>query len=286
MQTDSWTIPNDFSLAGIILPGFEDYFSFPVLNITTDFYNETSFNDRSLADQPDIFDPSDESNSLAFPNSGSKLFSIFAIGLAGDKLPSMPDVRPGDGWVHDGDEFADLVAFECALQFCVNKMSAQFLNGILIENVMEQWIDESQHLDVRATESRNYTLTPPWSNTNFVILDRTDASLKNWTGTMDYIWNSTTTKTALYRAMRNSTSGFPDLMDNLAKAMTHNLRTVGYQPSAIGNACRQTGKATVTWAWLAWPIFMFVASLALLVVVMVETRKRGLQPWTNINALA
>jgi hypothetical protein len=86
--------------------------------------------------------------------------------------------------------------------------------------------------------------------------------------------------------MNNSVTGFPDLMDNLANSLSLNLRTISYQPPGVkGKAFSSTRHAVVTWWWLALPIFELVTSLMLLITVIVETRRRGLVPWTN-NILA
>jgi hypothetical protein len=87
---------------------------------------------------------------------------------------------------------------------------------------------------------------------------------------------------AIYNAMNSSTTGFPDPIDNLASSLSLNLRTIPYQPPPIpGKAFYPTSHAVVTWQWLILPLFELIGSLIFLIAVMVETRKRGLMPWTN-----
>ncbi|KAL2067487.1 hypothetical protein VTL71DRAFT_1912 [Oculimacula yallundae] len=86
----------------------------------------------------------------------------------------------------------------------------------------------------------------------------------------------------LVTAMNRSTTGFPDLMDSLARSLSYGLRTMAYQPPPVlGLAFSTTTRASVRRPWLILPLLLLAASLAVLVAVMVDTKRKGLIPWTN-----
>ncbi len=75
-------------------------------------------------------------------------------------------------------------------------------------------------------------------------------------------------------------------MENLAKSISRNLRTMAYQPPpVIGTAFSTTTVAEVRWEWLALPFGLLLASLILLIAVAIQTKRRNVVPWTN-NILA
>lgn len=296
------TLPNKFPLTGIQTTTEEDVYLFTILNITTDRYNGNWDDGHSGEGEEDVYSPSDDYASISYPENGSKLFSVFAIGLSPNKLPSMPDANLPEGWVTDGNDFAKPVAYECMFQFCVRKMSAILINGQMIETVLSHWTDETLHLKPGEpnTSGVNYTLKPPDSSNTFIINARSwnriaewlaDTLIGNvtidnrgydrWKDALDRPFGSSPVTTAILRQMNDSATAFPELMTSLANSVSLNLRKVSYQPKVIGKACSQTNKAVVTWGWLALPLFELVASLAFLITVIVQTRRHGLHPWTN-----
>ena len=84
-----------------------------------------------------------------------------------------------------------------------------------------------------------------------------------------------------YMAMNSSRTGFPGLIDNLAKRLSLGLREIQHQPLAHGKAFSSTTYAVVTWPWLILPLFELLGSLVFLIAAMVKTRQGGLVPWTN-----
>jgi hypothetical protein len=84
--------------------------------------------------------------------------------------------------------------------------------------------------------------------------------------------------TTIFTAMNKLATAFPGLMEHLANSVSLSLRTVPYQPKITGTAMSETNRAVVRWEWLAPPLFELVASLIFLITVIMETRRRGLQP--------
>lgn len=275
-NTDYYMLQNGFGLTGI--QPVDLTVATAVLNITTDWNQDYE--------------------SIAFPNNGSKLLSVFAVGSAPGTLPSQPDANA----IPDpmtGNIFAPPVAFECMLQMCIRNMRAEFINGTLTETEVSRWTNQSQPL----RDNGVFILQSPTSATTFAATDLAIEGTSQWlsyllVGNATMIddnghWDnsyppmiSSDLILAMYLAMNRSTTGFPDLMDNLANSLSRNLRTISYQPASIvGSAFYPTSQAVVTWEWLILPLFELIASLAFLIAVMVETRRRGLTPWTN-NVLA
>lgn len=284
-NTDHWTLPNGFGLNGIqpgeLLSRLDFAITNAMLNMTT-----TS----SLANVPTGWD------SIAFPNNGSKLMSVFAVGAAPGTIPAQPDANYTEGTM-TGNHFATPIAFECLLQMCVRNMRAEFINGSLFETEVSNWTNQSTPLG-----EQNIILQPPGSSTTFVATGLALEGIRNWlkqflTGNvtdnqnsgkwaLDSVFYSSDTMQAFFSATNSSTTGFPDLMDNLANGLSLSLREISYQPSPVlGKAFSPTSHAVVSWPWLILPAFELVGSLVFLIAVMVETRKRGLVPWTN-NILA
>ncbi|KAK7941343.1 uncharacterized protein PG986_013730 [Apiospora aurea] len=81
--------------------------------------------------------------------------------------------------------------------------------------------------------------------------------------------------------MNSSTTGFTDLMGNLANRLSLSLREIPDQPSAIGQSTTALYLAFVRWGWLTLPVFELIGSLLFLVTVMVETKRRRMAPWRN-----
>jgi hypothetical protein len=109
----------------------------------------------------------------------------------------------------------------------------------------------------------------PWAPGNFTILNQFNVA-------------SSTLMNLVLQEMNSSATGFPDLMDNLANSLSLSLRNLSYQPRpAPGRAFTHVIQAIVTWEWLILPAFEILASLVLLLLVMHESREKGLFPWAN-----
>ncbi|KAH8812616.1 hypothetical protein F5884DRAFT_843803 [Xylogone sp. PMI_703] len=279
-NTDYYTLPNGFGLTGI-QPGqldtaFEFFTSNAMLNTTTTY-------------------------SPIHSTGSSGLMSVFAVGASPGTIPAQPDSNYTAGSM-TGSPFALPIAFECLLQFCVRSMQAEFVNGTLFETEVSNWTDQSQPPPDLLGNDPDITLQPPGSPTAFVATGDALYGTRNWlfqllignatnshspTGwNIEALGYSSDLMQAFYLAMNSSETAFPDLMDNLANRLSLSLRELSYQPSPVlGKAFSSTSHAVVTWPWLILPIFELVASLVFFIAVILETRKKGLVPWTN-NILA
>jgi hypothetical protein len=239
--------------------------------------------------------------SVAFPNNGSRLLGIFAIGPSPGTIPEEPDATHGDGNM-TGSPFAPPVAYECNLQFCVHTKRAQYLNGVFNETTVSTWIDQSKKQPL-TSEKSDIVLYPPNSSANFTITWLTLVNMQQWITSL-FLGNATayqnqilnrelddTTASSIisqtvFYAMNRTSQGFPNMMDNLAASISLNMRTMSDQPAPIrGKAFSSESHAVVTWVWLILPALELFGSLVFLVAVIFESRKANLAPWLN-NALA
>jgi hypothetical protein len=292
-NTDIYTLPNGVALSGLTPVTVRGNLFASVLNITTTASPVHPLNDGEIGVPI---------SSIAFANNASALLSVFAIGLSPGKIPVQPD---SDSTVvpMTGEGFSAPLAFECFLQFCVQEMRAEFRNGTLNETLISTWTNNTQvSPGLTNVLNADTILQPPNSGGNFiataVTVDATSSWLSNiLSGNATITTNSGPISLESVRtsqdlvqpfvtAMNKSATGFPDVMDNLARSISRGLRTMTYQPQPVrGSAFSSTTRASIRWGWLALPFFLLVASLAFLILVMVETKRKGLVPWTT-NILA
>lgn len=291
-NTDYYTLKNGFGLTGAQPGEQSDQVSYLInsalMNVTTSW-------SAAIGTSYFTWEP------IAFPNNGSTLMSVFVVGPSPGTVPIQPDLnftKPMSGSL-----FAPPVAYECLLQFCVRNMQGKVMNGTIQETELSTWTNETAPENDRTYTYANLELHPPDSSMTFVatafaieglreylssllvgnatISVATDSS-ENWE--LDqYQYSSSSLMRQLYSAMNTSATGFPNMMDNLANSISLSLRSIDYQPSpVVGKAFTATSHAVVTWEWLILPFFELAGSLVFLIIVMIQTRQRGLSvPWTN-----
>lgn len=230
------------------------------------------------------------------------LLGVFAIGLSPNTIPEEPD-SDGTAAPLTGEGFGSPLAFECLLQFCVQEIRAEFHNGTLNETVLSTYTNNTQFSPgLSNSQYADTVLQPPDSGETFIATSLAVGTTASWlsyllTGSANIATNSgdinlqrvMATQSAIEPivvAMNNSATGFPDIMDNIAKSISRELRTIAYQPPPLqGLAFSPTTRARIVWAWLALPFSLLAASLIFLIIVIVETKRKGLVPWTS-NILA
>jgi hypothetical protein len=286
--TDYYTLPNGALLNGMQPGSANGPLAISLLNITTTHdlvHPAPPIPSNETAEQVTTLP------SVAFPHNARgefALLSVFAIGIAPGKIPSQPDGDSNEGQLTE-EAYSSPVAFECLLQLCVHDMRAEFRNGTLIETLVSNWTVD--------TNVAGFVLQPPGSNQTFHPSIDAITATGDWlndlfTGNVTSSVNYKSVDTSHTRAskeemrpflaaMNTSDTGFPDMMDNLARSLSLGLRTIPNQPQATGLAFSPTTRATIHWPWLVLPFFLLSASLALLFAVMMETKRKNLVPWTN-----
>jgi hypothetical protein len=288
-DTDIYILPNGFSLTGVqpAPPGCgnNDIPSIAMMNITI----IPGWVEQQIVP------------SIAFASNGSILMSVIAIGPSPGTVPSQPSYN-----LYEHPQ-APPVAYECALQFCVADMSASFSNGLLTETVSSTWTDESLKGLGQTGAHEDVHLSPPFQpRKTFVIKNQAvlgtgpwleswiigNVTLKATIGDSDsYLANgkqfySSDIMQAFYQSMNTSANGFGSAMDNLAGSMSLAIRQLPYQPAPEkGIAHSSISFFVVRWPWLILPLFLLGSSLVFVTAVIVETKRKGLMPWSN-NILA
>ena len=82
------------------------------------------------------------------------------------------------------------------------------------------------------------------------------------------------------REMSNA-ADIPNAFHNIAEAMTEVMRTSRNSTQQPGHAFVQKTIISIQWAWLAYPIALMLMSMALHLIVVLESRRRGLPAWRN-----
>jgi hypothetical protein len=287
-DTDFYTLPNGFSLTGVqpapASLGNDDIPSIAMMNITIS---------EGWVSEPSV-------PSIAFASNGSILISVIAIGPSPGTVPSQPSYA-----LHERPQ-SPPVAFECALQFCVADMSASFSNGLLSETISSTWTNENLKGLGQSGGHNDIHLNPPFQpRKTFLIKNQaleTGSWLETWivgNATLEatigdsnsYLSNgkqiySSDIMQAFYQSMNASANGLESAMDNLAHSMSLALRQLPYQPAPEkGIAHSSISFFVVRWPWLILPLVVLSLSLVFLIAVIVETKRKGLVPWSN-NILA
>lgn len=296
LYTNYYTLPNGFSLTGIQPQSVGSQAMHDgVLNMTT---SRTA--NYSVPGEVVVY-----WDSVAFKDSGSKLISLFAIGPAPNSIPEQPDAAflPQHSLEMSGSpQFTPPIAFECLLQFCIQTRRGVFTNGTYTETVLSRYIDDSV-LTSADNDGPNVTLISPTVGTKFTISREAVVITRQWLGTI-LVGNVTlsTPRGGTFSAnsgrfyssdrimpfsaaMNASTTGFENLINNIADSLTNSLRGISYQPSTKGQAFSLISIAVVNWYWLILPAAELVASAILLGCIVWGTGRNGLMPWTN-NLLA
>ncbi|KAF2111045.1 hypothetical protein BDV96DRAFT_650647 [Lophiotrema nucula] len=272
-DTNYYTLPNGFGLTGeyVGVPGFAH--GDALMNIT-------------------VFVPPEKGtiDSVAFAGNDSVWFSTIFVGPQPGMAISEPDGTGPDDAPLSGDGFASPLAYECMLSFCVKDMNATFQNASVVETTRAIWNNE-QPFD---NPLEDIEIRPPFTKDVFVIDGMAAWSTSQWiaslvTGNISNVHGDITNRMysspmmqAFFLAANGSSTGFSDVMENLANGLSQGLRTISYQPPAArGRAFTTTSHFVVHWAWLAFPLTLLIGSLVILVAVIVQTNRSTMAPWGN-----
>ena len=191
----------------------------------------------------------------------------------------------------DGSDHAS--AMECAMWYCVNTYTATVVDGVLTEDILSSWRNDS------ATPSLSSDLIyhPPISSTNsttnfsdFRVAHLAATSMNNFvsrlftgSGEVNSSGSMFTSDTiqALY-----GTDNLTALIDHLAIAITNNIRQQNDSVSSSnwrGTAWTSQTYVHVRWGWIAFPVILVVLSSALLLGTITETKYRDVMVWKSDN---
>lgn len=214
-------------------------------------------------------------------------------------------------------------AHECVLFFCVRVYNSSSLNGVFSEQTIETWPDP--RIQIWATDylygSPVFPVNPTewpsnyrnWSenSTNTIRRPGDSITYRVDTRTLSYLRDSlgwlmsaehqaindvpqkdfTEAGRAIYRAMTESQSGLPDMMEKFASSMTNTIRNSkgaydgGMSPQAIGRATKLETQVHIRWMWLLACFSVVLIGLFFLLLTVIVTSKARLSAWKT-SALA
>lgn len=188
----------------------------------------------------------------------------------------------------------DVVAWECALFYCVNAYSASVVDGVLDQRIEKSWLNNS----ASHGQSSDLIFSPP-DSLNHVLANASvfrvaalaaDAlnsfMSESFTGSGG-INVSTTGSTfssdivhGLYDAVNYSAA-----IENLAISMTNNIRQQDdSEAGSVNGQAQQTETYVhVRWAWFAYPVAVLVFSLILLLGIIIGTSRCDVRVWKSSN---
>lgn len=200
-------------------------------------------------------------------------------------------------------------AAECVLYFCVNTYNATVDQGILSEQIISTYSNESavlQGSESGPNGTSGYVLTPDpcladvepgknstynaeggiFSTCNYFVQPLTCfLPLNRWLsgvflsgGVLDFegvIYNNNT-------SINENTSNFTwveTVMDRVALSLTTHVRTYGLGNPTFGSSSAQETYVIVQWSWLILPAF--IVSFSILFFLLTILQSRGMEAWKS-----
>jgi hypothetical protein len=194
-------------------------------------------------------------------------------------------------------------AYNCVMRWCTKTISSSFSQGILNERVLSiftndtqipdplvvQWLENS-YWDYEYTQ--NISITPPGQSETFAVTNLSAIAsrftMDNWAPSMLTHTNLSTLPLLRYlndyppgpsghfAEMTNattwiSTRKIPDVMDDIAEAMTNALRNNKlYSQDVLGSGVPEIF-VQVQWVWFAFPLGILVVTLIFLLITIWQT---------------
>ncbi|PUU77161.1 hypothetical protein B9Z19DRAFT_192131 [Tuber borchii] len=181
---------------------------------------------------------------------------------------------------------------ECALFWCVKTVNAKVSKGVYSEKVISTDTD----ITIESNGERRFSLANGTEVTSFVITPLAQESIQGSGGVTQHL--SGWAKGSGYNRVFSSDlmQGFStqanvtEVMSRVATAMTNRLRDFdGTTPPVNGTTLGKESFIRVRWAWLAFPVALWIFSLIFLLTVVVMSRegetKWGMRAW-GANSLA
>ena len=172
---------------------------------------------------------------------------------------------------------------ECALTFCIQNMNISVEKTVPSIQVLSSWYYDS----VSNQAGRRTSLDPPMS---FLVATPANASFSIFPRTlMSYFWmqlsmTAVTSQTDLLSQLSlstNVTQMMADIAESMRNALLNNALgndTVGQRQ---GTSYSMEVFISVRWPWIALPLILVFSSIVLLILVMIQSSKRGTMVWKS-----
>ena len=187
---------------------------------------------------------------------------------------------------------ANATAIECAMWYCVRSYTASVTDGVISENTLSTWRNDS----ARLSEVSDLFYTPPDSFTNTTTDPTTfrvtllaakalnSFMAKSFTGSGSINSSDSTFTSDIMQALLNAPN-ITSRINNLAISMSNDMRE---QENAIANRANGTAWKTETyvkvrWGWFAFPAAVVMLSFFFILGAIVETANRDVLVWKSNN---
>ncbi|KAL8847544.1 MAG: hypothetical protein Q9221_007403 [Calogaya cf. arnoldii] len=200
-----------------------------------------------------------------------------------------------DGWYTIGTDIlasTPLIATKCALWFCVRSYQHRMLAGNKLQKVRGRF-SEVLPMEGTTVDTMNQTFLPlpptmnPRPGANFTVSYLAKSSMlsflrKNFDGNITLFTDTQESSADIITAMwpaTQSTRSIDDWIENVAASMTDGIWTTDQEPD---DYCKGSGFQLayhVRWGWIMPPVALLLASLLVLTLAMMQTRRRSIQAW-------
>ncbi|KAF7509001.1 hypothetical protein GJ744_008396 [Endocarpon pusillum] len=190
-------------------------------------------------------------------------------------------------------------AFDCDFHFCVQKYASEVSNGVFSEHILANFTgDETNYRRHRGGWGKDWIVQvpkghlPSASNLTFSVEDQSADALFFYLGNLfrgngsENLYSSSQgfSSDIMEVIYLKGPSNVPQIMANVATAMTNNLRLKS-ETVAIGTAIALETYIHVRWLWLLLPSIMVSLATILLVLTVRQSRRWDIPNWRS-NALA
>ena len=191
--------------------------------------------------------------------------------------------------INDPDE---VLAFECALSYCVNTYFASVTDGNIEQRIEKTW----QNNSASHSQGSDLIYNPPKSIINitanastFKVADLAATAMNSFmseTFTGSGGINSSSSGSAFSSDVIHAlydTKDYSKSIENLATSMTNNIRQQNDSGSSPfeGVAYETETYVHVRWAWFTYPATVLALSLLYLLGTIIESRNRDILIWKS-----
>ena len=192
------------------------------------------------------------------------------------------------------NESNHVLAWECALSYCVNTYFASVTNGNIEQNVERTWRNNSASY----SQGSDLIYSPPQSiinitanASNFRVASLAASAMNRFmtetfsgSGAIDSSNSGSAFSSDVIHALYD-TKDYSKRIENLAASMTNNIRQQNDSGSAPfeGVAYETETYVNVRWTWFAYPATILALSLVYLLGTIIESRNRDIAIWKSSN---
>ncbi|KAL8923219.1 MAG: hypothetical protein Q9172_003238 [Xanthocarpia lactea] len=185
----------------------------------------------------------------------------------------------------------DALAVECSLYYCIGKYAASVTDGIIEQNLLASWRNDSARLDTKSdlilnppASFSNKSGTEPFRITHLAAVALNSFMSKTFTGSGGINSSGSAFSSDVMHALYD-TSNLTKRIENLATSMTNSIRGQDDNVSgpAYGVAWTSETYVHVRWGWLAFPATLILLATCFLLGVILETSYRDILVWKTSN---